>query len=507
MMDPTTFHLVLVEDSPSDRLLVKHDLKEISDLTFRVSETETLNEAQQKLRAEHTDIILLDLSLPDSDGLKGLESLAREFPAVPIVILTGFDNQRVALQAFRWGAQDYLVKGESPATVLKRVLLHAMERKRVDIAMNHHRESVRTTQRMEILGRIAGKVAHDFNNILNTILGFSDLIIEDLKGHPSQVDVLEIKEAAQRGAKLTKSVLEFSVRHSSTQETCCLDVVVTGLVGALKLLLPPTAKLTTELKADQRTFDAHPAALEQVLMNLFLNARDALRPQGTITLRTGLSTLGLDQTAPTLEPGEYLVLEVEDDGKGMDEICVNRMFDPFFTTKVQGGGTGLGLSTVIDFVRTQRGKIQVDSQPDRGTRVTLYLPQTKTKSTGDTVPRLGQAIVLDEDLFSEPQYAEVFEERGLQVVRLSPEDISTVTCDPDVLFLFLEGRDADQKLLRRAGDLASECSGLQVVLVTSHSDEDSQHLPAPLAIATLWRPINPRSLSALLRKPRFPNFS
>ncbi len=498
--------LLMVEDSAHHRLLVIDELTTVSEPLFQIAEALTLGQAHARLREEETDVVLLDLSLPDSEGLNGLKSIAREFPSVPIVIYTAHRDEKMALRAFRDGAQDYLIKGDVRGPHLRRVLLHAMERKRVDISLNHQRESMRAAQRLEMLGRIAGKVAHDFNNILNTVSGFADLVLEDLEDHPCHADVLEIKQAAQRGAKLTRSILDFSVRGSNTQEACCLDELVTGLTGVLRLLLPSKCRLMTELSAAQRSVAADPAELEQVLTNLILNAKDALGTRGLITVLTGFITVDGNDASLNLVPGDYLTLEVEDNGIGMEEVCSARMFDPFFTTKAHSGGTGLGLSAVMDFIRAQKGNISVDSQPNRGTRITLYLPEMKPEcpgeSSGVSHQTGGSAIVLGKHLFSEPEYARVFETLGIKILSLSPKEATTFVCDSTVHFLFMEGREADGELLEWADDLLPQWSNLQVVMVGSHSEGYSWGSLASSKFATLWRPFSPNALDTLLRRPR-----
>ena len=153
-METREVWVLVVEDSPEERHLIDLELSEIEEPAFRTRGASRLSEAELELRKGRTDVVLLDLSLPDSQGLRSVVRLCQEFPALPVVVFTGLDDQEIALQALREGGQDFLVKGQTEPGVLRRVLLHAIERKRVDVALNNSRESLREAQRLETLGRL-----------------------------------------------------------------------------------------------------------------------------------------------------------------------------------------------------------------------------------------------------------------------------------------------------------------------------------------------------------------
>lgn len=378
LMETREVRVLVVEDSPEERRLISLELSEVDEPAFRTCEASRLSEAEDELRKGRTDVVLLDLSLPDSQGLKGLVQLCHEFPTLPVVVFTGLDDQEIALQALREGGQDFLVKGQAEPGVLKRVLLHAIERKRVDVALNDSRESLREAQRLETLGRLAGKIAHDFNNILTTIVGFSDLLLEDLEGQACIEDIMEIKKAGERGAALTSSILSFSRRERPTLEALCANDALDGISGMLNQLLPKNIAVKFEKQDDLPKALADLGQVEQALVNLVANARDAMPGGGTITVRTGERTVSASQHhGPGLlpRPGHYVTISVEDTGSGMDDPTLDRIFEPFFTTKPKGSGTGLGLATVVSIVRGCQGGIEVQSQPGLGTTFVLYFPQ------------------------------------------------------------------------------------------------------------------------------------
>ncbi len=368
--------VLLVEDSPEERRLISLELSEIQEPHFRCTEASRLSEADCELHKGRTDVVLLDLSLPDSVGLKGLTRLCREHPSLPIVVYTGLDDQEVALQALRQGGQDFLVKGQTRPAMLRRVLLHAIERKRVDVALTCSHESLREAQRLETLGRLAGKIAHDFNNILTTIVGYAELLLESLGDHACADDLLEIQKAGKRGVVLTSNILSYSRKEASSVGALSLNEAVSGLTGMLKQLLPKSVTLSQKLQADLPLALGNIGQVEQALVNLVVNARDAMPSGGIITVRSQIHTV----SEPSLsfgdppKAGTYVALVVEDTGAGMDAVTLDRIFEPFFTTKPRGAGTGLGLSTVAGIARRFGGGIEVQSSLGCGTRFILSFP-------------------------------------------------------------------------------------------------------------------------------------
>ncbi|HEV8304417.1 MAG TPA: ATP-binding protein [Gemmatimonadales bacterium] len=234
-------------------------------------------------------------------------------------------------------------------------------------------------QKLDALGGLAGGVAHDFNNILTAVVGYADLVRQDLPpGDPHTEDMDEIIKASDRAAALTRQLLAFSRRQPFEPKALRLDRVVSDLEKMLRRLLGPDVRLVTAGDADLAAVWADPNQIEQVIMNLAVNSRDAMPKGGTLTIET--RTVELDERYPLeragLEPGRYVMLAVSDTGCGMDQATLDRVFEPFFTTKEKGKGTGLGLATVYGIVKQSKGTILPYSEPGVGTTFKCYFPTT-----------------------------------------------------------------------------------------------------------------------------------
>ena len=250
-------------------------------------------------------------------------------------------------------------------------------------AMEVERESLRAqvlqSQKMEAVGRLAGGVAHDFNNLLTVINSYAELAITQIRiGDHLREDVQQILAAGQRAAKLTRQLLAFSRRQVLEPEILNLSQVVAETEKMLSRLIGEDIEIRTRLAGSLWSVRADPAQVQQVIMNLVVNARDAMPQGGVLTIETGNSEFDDDAAAkhPGMQPGQYVTLAISDTGCGMDEATRQRIFEPFFTTKEQGSGTGLGLSMVYGIVTQSGGHILVHSIPGEETTFTIYLPRT-----------------------------------------------------------------------------------------------------------------------------------
>jgi CheY-like chemotaxis protein len=230
---------------------------------------------------------------------------------------------------------------------------------------------------MEAVGTLAGGIAHDFNNLLQAIQGNAELLLLERKNSGAGYqELLEITRAAKRGGELTRQLLAYSRKIESNLQLTDLNRAVKNLTSLVGRTLPRMIQLEFHLAANLPLVNADPSQIEQVLMNLVVNARDAMTDEGTLSIRTEKVILdeGYTRIHPEVAPGEYVSLAVSDNGHGMDTDTQSKIFDPFFTTKEVRKGTGLGLAMVFGIVKTHGGHIECESEPGEGTTFKLYLP-------------------------------------------------------------------------------------------------------------------------------------
>jgi len=278
------------------------------------------------------------------------------------------------------------------------------DRTRTRAALHQSEEQLRQAQRMDAAGRLAGGVAHDFNNLLTTIRGFSDLLLRDLPDeHGHRKNVEQIRKAADRGAQLSRQLLTFGQQAALQPRPLELNSVVTNMEGLLRRLVGDDIQLVTHLRPGLGEVKMDPGQLEQVLVNLVLNARDAMPAGGTLTIETGERQISGSTRGRSVKPGRYLVLAVSDSGSGMDGEALSHVFEPFFSTHAPGSRSGLGLSIVYGIVRQNGGGVRVSSEPEQGTTVKVFIPRVEGEdlSATDAPPSLrGDETVLvveDED--------------------------------------------------------------------------------------------------------------
>ncbi len=378
--------VLVVEDRPEDAELLMRELQQAGfDPDWRRVDTES--EYLDQVRKE-PDVIIADYSLPQFSAVRALRLLQDIGLDIPFVVVTGSVGEEPAVECMREGATDYLLKDR--LTRLGPAVSRSIEQHELRLEKAELETQLRQAQKMEAIGQLAGGVAHDFNNLLTVIGGYADLIKrEESTSNGVRECAAEIQKAQERGAGLTRQLLAFARKQVVQPRILDVNSVVQGLEKFLRRLIGEHIELIFDLPADLGHITADPGQLEQVVMNLVVNARDALPDGGTLHVETANleSDRPIRDGAATVPAGRHVVLRVADSGRGMDEATRTRMFEPFFTTKPRGKGTGLGLSTVYGIVEQIGGEIVVDSELGAGTTVKIYFPCREVAETEPSLER------------------------------------------------------------------------------------------------------------------------
>jgi signal transduction histidine kinase len=382
--------VLMVEDSEDDARLLRIELQR-QGFDPEVTRVDSGAALRKALATGTWDVVISDHNMPGFSGDEALSLVKCFDPELPFIVVSGTRGEEHAVAAMRSGASDFIVKNRLHrlAPVVERELVASglrAEQRRIAAALEESQRQLQESQQMEAIGRLAGGVAHDFNNLLAAILSYADLVLQSLPpGDKHRDDVEEIKRAGRHAAELTRQLLAFSRQQVLHKAVLNLNEVVHDELGLLHRLVGPLVTIETRFDPEPWLIKGDRLQIEQVLMNLATNARDAMPKGGTLTITTSRVTIPPGQPAARPQaPGDYVCLEVRDTGSGIPPEIRSKIFDPFFTTKDVGKGTGLGLATVYGIVRQSGGLIYVDSEPGRGATFTIYLP--KTSGTADRWP-------------------------------------------------------------------------------------------------------------------------
>jgi signal transduction histidine kinase len=437
-----------LEDDGNDAEII-HGVLEAGGIAAAVTRVETRDDFVASLDRGGFDLILADYSLPSFDGYSALLLALEKRPDVPFVFVSGTLGEEVAIEAVKIGAMDYVLKERLSRIVssVHRALREARER-----AERRQLEArLRQAQRLEAMGTLAGGIAHDFNNILGAILGYGERVFRDAPRESRlRRDLESILAAGERGKALVERILTFSRCGAGERTQVHVEQVVHEALDLVGAKLPPGIVIAATLQAGPAAMFGDPTEVHQVLMNLATNAIQAMPSGGT--LRVSLTTARFDAarvaTIGSIEAAEYIVLEVADDGTGIQPEILDRIFDPFFTTKEVSVGNGLGLSLVHGIVMEAGGAIDVTTAVGAGSTFTVYLPRAGEASheladAESAVPQGGgQRVLFVDD--EEPLVAlatETLEELGytpvgftssmaaLEAFRANPKGFDAVITD------------------------------------------------------------------------------
>ena len=370
-------HILHLEDDRNDAALIRSAL-EAEGITCAITFVQTHADFVAALQRGGIDLILSDFSLPAFDGLSAVKLAHAQKPDLPVILVSGTMGEERAIDSLKNGATDYVLKERlSRLAPAVRRAMHEVEeraeRKRLEAQFIE-------AQKMEVIGQLAGGVAHDFNNVLAVIYGYCEWTLSKLpEGDPLRKYIHEIHHAAEHAAGLTRQLLIFSRKQSVQLVVLDLNDVVNGLDKMLRRLIDENIEMTTIPGAQIGRVKADSGYVGQLLMNLVVNARDAMPNGGKLTIATHDVTLddNYARTHAGVMPGDYVMLSVSDTGTGMTDEVTSHLFEAFFTTKPQGKGTGLGLATCRTIVQQSGGHIGVYSEIGNGTTFKIYFPRVE----------------------------------------------------------------------------------------------------------------------------------
>jgi signal transduction histidine kinase len=380
-MTGDTVQVLLIEDSLADARLIQEMLAEVSSPAFAVYRFDRLARGLHSLTAAPPDCILLDLNLPDSRGADTVDAALAAGRDTPVIVLTGLDDEQVALDALQRGAQDYLVKSQLDAQLLVRSILYSLQRKHAEQAIHRTHEQLIQARRMQSLLKLTQAAAGEVNNLLTILLCAAPLIDEN--DDPDRRRWLEaIQSATRRSADLVGLFLRFGGEQPSSARPVDIAQVVSNMGQALPALVGQHCRLEVQLEDNTWPVRAHRGQLEAALLNLLTNAGQASNHGAAVRLRVANAQLCEQRVIDTgqLPAGRYVLVDVTDEGTGMDDDVRRRAFEPFFSLRAEGEseGVGLGLSTVEQLLKDTGGYVDVHSLPGEGTSFQLYLPVCET---------------------------------------------------------------------------------------------------------------------------------
>jgi len=508
---PTPLRALIVEDSEEDCALL---LRTLQHGGYRVAHqrVDTADGLRTMLRENVWDCVIADFSMPGFSGISALKIVRNVDLDIPFIFVSGTIGEEVAVEAMRGGAQDYVLKDN-----LAR-LLPAIQREIMDAEMRRdHKQSekkLRQLEKFEAIGKLAGGIAHDFNNVIGAIMGWAELGEDEVPaGSRAHKFFLNIREQSERAGNLTRQLLAYARRQVLTPCSLNLNDVVGEAMALLQRVIGDQIQVKTLLASDLRTTKADPAQIEQVLINLCLNARDAMPNGGQLLIETSNIDLGQDfcRRNPSVSPGRYVQLCVSDTGIGMDAATMERIFEPFFTTKDKSKGTGLGLSTAFGIAKQHLGHIGVYSELGKGTILRVYLPASE--GSAEPLPEIAEAkirggsqtILLAEDheglremshqALSSLGYSIILAKDGREAVEqfaANSHRISLLVLD--VVMPRLGGPDALEQIRQMN-------PAIPVIFTSGYSEESEilNSLISRVAAHLLQKPYAPRDLARKIR--------
>ncbi len=397
--------------------------------------------------------------------------------------------------------------GRDGPGLLDQALSGLAGRRQIDAQVQH-------SQKMEAIGRLAGGVAHDFNNLLTIILGYVDVLREQSSGSTPLREAAEaIGDAAQRGSTLTRQLLAFSRRQVAAREVIDLNETVSNVEQMVRRLIGADISLTLSRDPGLGRVKADSSQIEQVLMNLVVNARDAMPEGGHLSIETANADLDANHGEPRtdMQPGRYVLLAVSDTGHGMNEETREHIFEPFFTTKEAGKGTGLGLAMVYGIVTQSAGQLRVSSAPGSGTTFRLYFPRVEAEVRSsverrafEQIPRGSETVLIAEDEVGVRQLLrEVLDRLGYTVLLAQDAEEALLVCErypgpihlllTDVVMPGLNGRALAERVVPMRAEL-------KTLFMSGYTDHEVQRSLIAEGAPFVQKPFTPEAIARKVRE-------
>ncbi len=524
-MSAEPIRILHLEDSDLDTELIEAVLDDL-DRPVAVERVMTRAEYADAAQPGRFDLILADFVLPTFDGLSALAIAREQCPDIPFVFCSGTLGEDVAVEALKNGATDYVTKhrlDRLPLTITRalaearaqadkraaeaalRALNETLEARIAErtrelaeanaalkaqiVERERAEDALRLAQRLEAVGQLTSGVAHDFNNLLTVIAGNIPFLERAVSDERSKRRLEMMRGAAERGAKLTAQLLAFSRRQRLAPSPVSLNRTVTSMRDLLQSSIGGAVRIETTLQADLWPALVDPTQIELIILNLAINARDAMAVGGRLTIETANIRVSEAPTRPEQPfPGDYAMIAVSDTGSGMPPEVLSRVFEPFFTTKEVGKGTGLGLAQVYGFVKQSGGGIHIDTNVGEGTSIKVYLPRVEGGLAAVPIrrhreecpspgPEGGRAVILvvDDDCDVREVTVTVLTEAGY-AVREAASGLSALTAleaDPCVHLVVLDFAMPGMNGAEAATAIRQRWPGLPVLFVTGYADTDA----------------------------------
>ncbi len=386
----TNLQILIIDDNEADRFLIRTFLEQDAEYAQATIDEESSGlEGIKKIKGKTYDCVFLDYMLPD---LKGIDILKKIYDndsnltPCPIVMLTGLSDMSAIIETLKHGAQDYIVKDNLSTETLKIAMTKARQSFDLKKQSNENKAKLLHSQKMEAVGRLSGGIAHDFNNLLTIMFGNLQLLedmvnFDNINKSELQNRIENMKKSTERGADLIRRLMLFSRKDIIRKSVIDMNSLIDEIEELLNRTLGKHIKIIIEKGADLPLIETDPGQLHHAIINMGINARDAMPDGGDLLIKTSIIQIDQDQAKVlNIAKGSFVSIAIKDTGTGIKEEIREKIFSPFFTTKQAGHGTGLGLSMVYDFIKECGGTIELESKENHGTLFTLLIPASNKKT-------------------------------------------------------------------------------------------------------------------------------